>query len=259
MSSKSNGMVEENHQEEVLRQVHTAGSIQLSPEFFQHLYLSPQNNVEGNLRQTFGNPTPIGLLLCSTPASPSLLGWQGAVGFLAGANVGAYLYVGGLLLGFGGYAMSGNTFPAIVFFTFAGFLRVYGIYSTGEAAEGLNGPQFYAAFALLLIGMTIPSAISTVACVRTNLVFLLVFVLFTLCFACLAGSFFAVSNGDSAEALNLQHAGAGILLAASTLGWYNFLALVLLSVDFPLTSPLGDLSTIVPGSESRTKKTADAV
>ena len=41
-----------------LRKVQTAGSISISPELFEKIYLSPQNRVSGDLRKTFGNPTP---------------------------------------------------------------------------------------------------------------------------------------------------------------------------------------------------------
>lgn len=33
-------------------------SLSISPELFEKLYLSPQNVVKGDLRKTFGNPTP---------------------------------------------------------------------------------------------------------------------------------------------------------------------------------------------------------
>lgn len=92
---------------EGLERVQTQASIMIPPELFEQLYLSPRNPVKGTLRQTFGNPTPIGqcqhtfvfclwahiclalggFLLCTTPASMALLGWQGAGGFGAAANV----------------------------------------------------------------------------------------------------------------------------------------------------------------------------
>jgi hypothetical protein len=34
-------------------------SLSISPEVFEKLYLSPENAVKGDLRQTFGNPTPL--------------------------------------------------------------------------------------------------------------------------------------------------------------------------------------------------------
>lgn len=42
-----------------LKRLGTAGSISLSPELFEKLYLSPENRVKGDLRKTFGNPTPL--------------------------------------------------------------------------------------------------------------------------------------------------------------------------------------------------------
>lgn len=44
---------------EALRKIRTAGGISISPELFEKLYLSPQNKVKGELRQTFANPTPV--------------------------------------------------------------------------------------------------------------------------------------------------------------------------------------------------------
>jgi hypothetical protein len=37
----------------------TAQSVNISMEMFEKLYLSPQNRVKGQLRKTFGNPTPL--------------------------------------------------------------------------------------------------------------------------------------------------------------------------------------------------------
>lgn len=45
--------------EEALKRIRTGGSISISPELFEKLYLSPQNNVKGELRKTFANPTPM--------------------------------------------------------------------------------------------------------------------------------------------------------------------------------------------------------
>lgn len=51
---------------DALRRIRTAGSISISPELFEKIYLSPQNRVHGDLRKTFGNPTPlyVSRLLC---------------------------------------------------------------------------------------------------------------------------------------------------------------------------------------------------
>lgn len=42
-----------------LQTIRTANSVSISPELFEKLYLSPQNVVRGDLRKTFGNPTPV--------------------------------------------------------------------------------------------------------------------------------------------------------------------------------------------------------
>ena len=42
-----------------LRRLRTAGSISITPELFEKIYLSPKNQVSNNIRSTFGNPTPL--------------------------------------------------------------------------------------------------------------------------------------------------------------------------------------------------------
>lgn len=48
--------------EEMLDRVQTTGAISISPQLFEQLYLGPKNEVKGQLRQTLGNPTPIGMI-----------------------------------------------------------------------------------------------------------------------------------------------------------------------------------------------------
>jgi hypothetical protein len=43
-----------------LERAHTTGSISMSPELFEQLYLAPHSRVKGDLRQKLGNPTPLG-------------------------------------------------------------------------------------------------------------------------------------------------------------------------------------------------------
>jgi len=45
--------------DEALDRLKTAGSLTISPELFEKIYLSPKNQVSGNLRSTLGNPTPL--------------------------------------------------------------------------------------------------------------------------------------------------------------------------------------------------------
>jgi hypothetical protein len=75
---------------------------------------------------------------------------------------------------------------------------------------------------------------------------------------CLSGSFFSLAQGNAVYATRLQHVGAGLLLAASLIGFYIFIALVLASVDFPIAVPLGDLSTVIKGAKDKAKERKDA-
>lgn len=57
--------------------------LSLSPEQFEKLYLSPQNKVKGELRQSFANPTPVGVMgfcVALLPLSVQFMGWRGAGG-----------------------------------------------------------------------------------------------------------------------------------------------------------------------------------
>ncbi|KAI0509148.1 GPR1/FUN34/yaaH family-domain-containing protein [Xylaria bambusicola] len=263
--------IESEHRDEMLERVKTTGAISMPPELFEQLYLAPKNHVSGQLRHTFGNPTPIalsGFLLCSTPLSMILLEWQGAGGFGGGANVGSYFFLGGLLVLLGGIGewILGNTFPATVFLTFGGFWLTFGativpgygayaLYSTsGVAAQGLDEAQFYATFSFFLVAMTLLSAVYTVASIRTNVVLFVLLLLLIPTFACLSGSFFAVAQGLPMKAQKLQHVGAGLLLVVSLLGWYIFVALILSCVEFPFMLPLGDLSTVIPPRKDESRK-----
>jgi hypothetical protein len=49
----------EKGREDVLRNIRSTGAISMSPELFEKLYLSPKKPVSGDLRQKFGNPTPM--------------------------------------------------------------------------------------------------------------------------------------------------------------------------------------------------------
>ena len=46
-------------EDSALRRMRTAGSVTITPELFEKIYLSPKNRVSNNIRSTFGNPTPL--------------------------------------------------------------------------------------------------------------------------------------------------------------------------------------------------------
>ena len=45
--------------EDALQRIKTAGTISISPELFEKLYLTPKRPMKGNLRSIIGNPSPL--------------------------------------------------------------------------------------------------------------------------------------------------------------------------------------------------------
>ncbi|KAF2019340.1 hypothetical protein BU24DRAFT_439524 [Aaosphaeria arxii CBS 175.79] len=246
----------------------TAGSISISPELFEKLYLSPQNRVHGDLRRTVGNPTPlalIGFLISLTPLSMDLMGWRGAGGSGA-AGTGTYFFFGGLLMILGslGEFLLGNTFPFVVFGSFGAFwlgfgatlqpfYNAYGAYSpTENAADGLSTVGFRSSFAFFFIAMAIMCFIFLICSLRTNIVFFMIFLTLVLAFSCLAGSYLEANNGNLAASARLQTAGGAFAFCTCMFGWWIFIAIMLASLDFPFEIPVGDLSGFIKGASERT-------
>ena len=145
-----------------LRQVPTEGSITLTPQMFERMYLSPQNRVHHDLRQTFANPTPIGLggfLMAFAPLTFALLGWRDYTGpnLPGSATVGTYYFSGGVLALIAMIMewVLGNTFPATFLGVFGAFFLSYGAtitpafaayqsYNPANPAEGIGAPGFLA-------------------------------------------------------------------------------------------------------------------
>ncbi|KAK4996138.1 hypothetical protein LTR66_004195 [Elasticomyces elasticus] len=110
----------------------------LSPEMFEQVYLAPKTVTRGELRHTFGNPTPlavVGFCIALTPLSIELMGWNAAGGQTA--TVGANWWFGGMLLilsGIGEFIL-GNTFPSVVFTSYGcHFLTFASTYTPSFAA-----------------------------------------------------------------------------------------------------------------------------
>jgi uncharacterized protein len=53
------GIMAQDHQQEHLDRYNTNGSVAIPMEVFEKMYLNPQMPVKGELRKTFGNPTPL--------------------------------------------------------------------------------------------------------------------------------------------------------------------------------------------------------
>ncbi|ATY63186.1 transcriptional activator of ethanol catabolism [Cordyceps militaris] len=106
-------------------------SVTITTEMFEKLYLNPASRVQGHLRQTFANPTPlplVGFLIASAPLGCALMGWRGAGGGGA-ATIGTFYFFGGALQLIGAILewILGNTFVYIVFGSFGAFWLAFAI------------------------------------------------------------------------------------------------------------------------------------
>ncbi|KAK3176789.1 hypothetical protein OEA41_008114 [Lepraria neglecta] len=257
--------------DEALNKIKTANSVTISPELFEKIYLNPQKEVKGELRQTFGNPTPLallGFLLSLSPLSCELMGWRGAGGDGI-ATVGAYYFIGGFLMSLGGVLefFLGNTFSFVVFCSFGGFwftlgatltpaFNAYGEYATdpNNIATGLTSPSFHASFGFFLLFMGLLSLIYLICALRTNLAFVAIFFGLLMTFVVLTASYWHFAAGHLVMAQKLQVAAGAFGFMAVMAGWWIFFAQMLASVDFPYEIPVGDISRLITPLSERVKQ-----
>ncbi|KAG7137852.1 Protein alcS like protein [Verticillium longisporum] len=260
--------------DEALRRMRTAGSISMSPELFEKLYLSPQNVVKGDLRKTFGNPTPIalaGFFISLLPLSCDLMGWRGAGGNGA-ASIGAYFFSGGLLMFLGGLLewILGNTLPSVIFLTFSAFwlsfaatlvpdFNAYAAYAPADAtsvAEGLQTRGFNASFGFFMLAMLLLCLVYLVCSLGTNVAFFIIFLTLVLGFGLLTGAYWALAAdyaGNAAFASKLIKGAGACYFVTSLSGLWIFAAILLAVLEFPFQLPVGDLSQFFAKKEVRDK------
>ncbi|KAG4429472.1 hypothetical protein IFR05_015048 [Cadophora sp. M221] len=239
-------------------------SLSISPELFEKLYLSPENKVYGDLRKTFGNPTPlaiVGFVVALSPLSIELMGWRGAGGL--SATAGANWFFGGLLLVVSGLLefFLGNTFPSVVFMSYGAhfltFAATFQPFYNAIAAYNPDGtqnqtPEFASSFAFYALFMGFLSFIYLICSLRTNLIFVFVFTGASLGFVLAAASFWTTALGLSVGATLLKGAG-GAFFVAAIMGWYLLAAIMFATLDLPWGLPVVDLSTMIKGASQKRK------
>lgn len=107
-------------------------------------------------------------------------------------------------------------------------------------------------FFLLFMGLL--SLIYLVCALRTNLVFVAIFLGLLLTFVILTGSYWHTAQGHTEMAERLQVAAGAFGFLATLAGWWIFFAQMLASVDFPFQIPVGDISHLITPLSERIKQ-----
>lgn len=113
-----------------------------------------------------------------------------------------------------------------------------------------------------------------ICAIRTNLVFVMIFFSLVCAFAMLTAAYFELGLGNATRAGSLIIAGGAFGFITCLCGWWIFLAILLASLDFPISIPgesshdgslharvhtdscalsVGDLSTVVKGATDKNK------
>lgn len=107
-------------------------------------------------------------------------------------------------------------------------------------------------FFLLFMGLL--SLIYLICALRTNLVFVAIFLGLLLTFVVLTGAYWHTALGHTEMAERLQVAAGAFGFLATLAGWWIFFAQMLASVDFPFQIPVGDISHLITPLSERVKQ-----
>jgi succinate-acetate transporter protein len=101
--------------------------------------------------------------------------------------------------------------------------------------------------------VTILLVVYLICALRTNVVFVVIFLTLIPALAMLTAAFWyqaADLTGNESKVETLFTAAGAFLFVTCMAGWYLLLAILLDTVDFPLSLPVGDLSGIIKGRRS---------
>jgi succinate-acetate transporter protein len=154
------------------------------------------------------------------------------------------------------------------------------VYSNTNPSAGLDDPTFAASFGFFLLAMAVLSFIFALGALRLNICLMIVEWGLTVCFALLTATFWHLSAGNAAVAgkcLTVRTSSLSIVTQASLLllpssgklhrlmkfsqaagafgfvassgAWWILAAQILDAVKFPISLPVGDMSTIFPAAK----------
>lgn len=102
--------------------------------------------------------------------------------------------------------------------------------------------------------MGLLSLIYLICALRTNVVFVAIFLGLLLTFVVLTGAYWHAALGHTEMAERLQVGAGAFGFLATLAGWWIFFAQMLASVDFPFQIPVGDISHLITPLSERVKQ-----
>jgi len=111
-------------------------------------------------------------------------------------------------------------------------------------------PEFLASFGYYPLSLALLSFLFLICSLRTNVVFVLIFVFATAGFACASAAYFALALGNVASGGSLLVATGACFFVATIFGWYILFAIMLAVMDLP-SLPVFDLSHIIKGQSEK--------
>ena len=93
------------------------------------------------------------------------------------------------------------------------------------------------AIAFFQLFMGVLCLIYFICALRTNVVFLVIFLCLIPAFGCLAGAFWHLAQGNTGIATTLTVAAGALTFVCDLAGWWIFFAIMLASLDLPFQLP----------------------
>lgn len=238
-------------------------TIQLTNEQYERMFFQPGGpNRKHDLSVQFGNPTPlavISFLMCITPTSCFLLGFDLTTGTSPVALIGVYYLFGGLGLFISGILewILGNTFPFVVFCCFGGFWFNFGVLNDpahmilGAFANGGDSADFNEGLTFYWIFWTVLVSFFFVGSLRTNACFAWIFANLFFNFAFLAAGYDKLGHGNTDMGNTYLKVAGAFGLATAAVAWYLAFGLLMSAVKMPFTVPFGDLTMLLASQEEK--------
>ncbi|PRP85377.1 hypothetical protein PROFUN_07085 [Planoprotostelium fungivorum] len=193
-----------------------------------------------------GNPTPLAIAAFSvtlTTLSFALMEWRGVT--IQNVFVANFIFYAGItmLITAQWELVLGRSFPYLVFSSFGAFYLGFGAIITPSlgvnASYPADGVMLYNAYGFYLTIWTVLVGLLMIGTLRTNLVFILIFVLVWIGFVLLSISFFCLADGNLQGAHALRLVSGYFCFITGLLGFYLLTAQILDIMGFGITLPLG--------------------